>query len=216
MQTLIKSDEINISELIEIQEASQKLIKQEIKDEPNLVGINDLSEEIPPWKSLRQWLVDYRTFLDLQKIANRIGTDINTLESFIIMEPSRLSEGFCYLNPIQLSKLSSILHFYGFKPEKGILKEYSIDHISTIVCIYFNIPPGVFQSQTRKREVVQARQIAMWLSKKHTKNSLSVIGSEIGDKDHATVVYACKTVESLIETEKRFKVQVGEIEKKLK
>jgi chromosomal replication initiator protein len=56
----------------------------------------------------------------------------------------------------------------------------------------------------------------MYFSKNLTKSSLATIGSQIGDKDHATVLHACKTVNNLLETDKRFKVQIDEIEKRLK
>ncbi len=56
----------------------------------------------------------------------------------------------------------------------------------------------------------------MYFAKIFTKNSLSVIGSIIGGKDHATVLHACRTVQNLMETDKKFKQYVDEIEKKLK
>jgi chromosomal replication initiator protein len=85
-----------------------------------------------------------------------------------------------------------------------------------VVCNYYNIGLEQLQSKTRKREIVQARQVAMFFSKTLTKSSLATIGSQIGGKDHATVLHACKTVNNLIETDKRFRMQVDEIEKKLK
>jgi chromosomal replication initiator protein len=63
---------------------------------------------------------------------------------------------------------------------------------------------------------VQARQIAMYFAKNLTKSSLATIGSQIGGKDHATVLHACKTVNNLIDTDKRFRGYIDEIEKKLK
>ena len=72
------------------------------------------------------------------------------------------------------------------------------------------------KSKTRKREIVQARQVAMYFSKNLTKSSLATIGSQIGGKDHATVLHACKTVNNLVETDKTFRNQIEELEKKLK
>ena len=95
-------------------------------------------------------------------------------------------------------------------------REISIDYIQKVVCNYYNIGLEMLQSKTRKREIVQARQVAMFFSKSMTKSSLATIGSQIGGKDHATVLHACKTVNNLIETDKRFRLQVDEIEKKLK
>jgi chromosomal replication initiator protein len=99
---------------------------------------------------------------------------------------------------------------------KNSTKEISIDYIQKVVCDYFNLPVEVINSKTRKREIVQARQLAMYFSKKHTKNSLNTIGLHCGNKDHATVLHAVKTVNNLIETDKQFRVYVDEIDRKLK
>ncbi len=99
---------------------------------------------------------------------------------------------------------------------KNTRKEISIDYIQKVVCDYFGMPVGLIASKTRKREIVQARQIAMYFAKLMTKSSLSTIGSRIGSKDHATVLHACKTVNNLIDTDKRFKGFIVDIEKKLK
>ena len=95
-------------------------------------------------------------------------------------------------------------------------KDISVDYIQKIVCDYFDISPDQLHSKTRKREIVQARQIAMYFSKSLTKSSLASIGSQIGGKDHATVLHACKTVNNLIDTDKQFRQTVNNIEKKLR
>ncbi len=99
---------------------------------------------------------------------------------------------------------------------KNNKKEISISNIQKVVCDYFNIHVDQLQVKTRKREIVQARQVAMFFSKNMTKASLASIGSQIGGKDHATVLHACKTVNNLIETDKRFMQSIKDIEKKLK
>lgn len=92
----------------------------------------------------------------------------------------------------------------------------SIDKIQKVVCDYFELSMDVLHSKSRKREIVQARQIAMYLAKNHTKNSLQNIGSQIGKRDHATVLHACKTVNNLMDTDKGFKSSLKELELKLK
>ncbi|MBW6492108.1 MAG: chromosomal replication initiator protein DnaA [Lentimicrobium sp.] len=99
---------------------------------------------------------------------------------------------------------------------KNSSKEISIDYIQKVVCDFFNIHVDHLNSKTRKREIVQARQLAMFFSKKHTKSSLATIGLHCGNKDHATVLHACRTVNNLIETDKQFRNYVEEIEKKIK
>ena len=93
--------------------------------------------------------------------------------------------------------------------------EITVPKIQSAVCNYFNISADQFMSKTRKREIVQARQIAMYLSRNLTKTSLASIGSQLGGKDHATVLHACNTVCDLMDTDRGFRGYVTEIEKQL-
>jgi chromosomal replication initiator protein len=98
---------------------------------------------------------------------------------------------------------------------KNTTREISIDYIQKVVCDYFDMPIELLKSKTRKREIVQARQLAMYFSKQLTKNSLASIGAQCGNKDHATVLHACRTVNNLTETDKRFRTYVEDLRKKL-
>lgn len=98
---------------------------------------------------------------------------------------------------------------------KNTAKEVSIEYIQKVVCDYFDIEMETLKSKTRKREIVQARQIAMYFSKKLTKSSLANIGAHSGGRDHATVLHACRTVNDLSETDKQFKAYLNDLEKKL-
>lgn len=101
------------------------------------------------------------------------------------------------------------------KMVKKPASELTVEKIQEVVCGHFNISAELLQEKTRKREVVQARQLAMYFCKNYTKASLSYIGNQIGRKDHATVLYACKAVADLMETDRKFKIQVEEIQRKL-
>ncbi|MES2837989.1 MAG: chromosomal replication initiator protein DnaA [Bacteroidota bacterium] len=98
---------------------------------------------------------------------------------------------------------------------KNTAREVSIDYIQKVVSDYFDLPIELMKSKTRKREVVQARQIAMYFSKQMTKASLATIGMQCGGKDHATVLHACKTVNNLMDTDKRFKQYIDELDKRI-
>ena len=98
---------------------------------------------------------------------------------------------------------------------KNTAREVSIEYIQKVVCDYFDLPLEILKSKTRKREVVQARQISMYFSKKMTKSSLANIGAHCGGKDHATVLHACRTVTNLSETDKQFRSYLEDLEKKL-
>lgn len=95
-------------------------------------------------------------------------------------------------------------------------KVNTVERIRDVVCDHFSLSVDAISTKSRKREVVQARQIAMYLSKQMTKNSLASIGDLIGQRDHATVLHACKIVGDLIEIDKGFRTSVKEIEAKLK
>ena len=98
---------------------------------------------------------------------------------------------------------------------KNTKKEVSIDYIQKVVSKYFDMDVATLQSKTRKRHIVQARQLAMYFAKRMTKSSLASIGSQIGHRDHATVLHACKTVDNLTETDKQFRKYVDDLTKKL-
>lgn len=93
--------------------------------------------------------------------------------------------------------------------------EITIARVQKTVCEYFNIPKEILISKSRKRQIVQARQIAMYMSRTLVGCSLSSIGAELGGKDHATVLHACNTVTDLMQTDKMFKQYVADIEKML-
>lgn len=94
--------------------------------------------------------------------------------------------------------------------------ELSLERIRTAVCDYFKITPELIVSKTRKREIVQARQITMYLVRNLTKASLASIGSQMGGKDHATVLHACSTVSDLIDTDRNIRKYVSDLERQLK
>lgn len=145
----------------------------------------------------------------IEYIASNITVNIRELEGALI---SLLAQSTLNRKEINISLARQVID----KLVKNSKKEISVDYIQKIVCDYFEISPDQLHSKTRKREIVQARQIAMYFSKSLTKASLASIGSQIGGKDHATVLHACKTVNNLIDTDKRFKKTVDNIEKKLK
>jgi hypothetical protein len=99
---------------------------------------------------------------------------------------------------------------------KSTAKEISIEYIQKIVCDYFGIPVESINAKTRKREIVQVRQISMYFAKKYTHLPLSVIGAYCGNKDHATVLHACRTIRNLSETDKKMKQYISDIDKKMK
>jgi chromosomal replication initiator protein len=155
----------------------------------------------------------YNEGLELPKevveyLAYSITTNIRELEGALI---SLLAQSSLNKKAITLDLAKQMID----KFVKNTAREVSIDYIQKVVCDYFDLPIELLKSKTRKREVVQARQIAMYFAKKMTKSSLANIGMHCGGKDHATVLHACKTVNNLIDTDKRFRGYVNDLEKKI-
>jgi chromosomal replication initiator protein len=171
----------------------------------------------PPDFETRVAILKHKAYLDginipfevMEYVATHIATNVRELEGAMI---SLLAQSTLNKKEITLDLAMEMID----KLIKNTKREISIDYIQKVVCSFFNVQVEMLLSNTRKREIVQARQIAMFFSKNLTKASLATIGAQIGGKDHATVLHACKTVNNLIETDKRFKNQVEEIEKKLK
>ncbi len=97
-----------------------------------------------------------------------------------------------------------------------INKEITVEYIQKLVAEHFNIPVEKLQGETRKRSIVIARQLSMYLAKNMTDKSLKAIGEIFGGRDHSTVIYSCKTVQDLMETDPFFKDTVAELERKIK
>lgn len=144
----------------------------------------------------------------VEYLAYSITTNIRELEGALI---SLIAQSSLNKKAITLELAKSMID----KFVKNTAREVSIDYIQKVVCDYFDLPIELLKSKTRKREVVQARQIAMFFSKKMTKASLASIGAQCGGKDHATVLHACKTVNNLLDTDKRFRGYIQDLEKKI-
>ena len=144
----------------------------------------------------------------VEYLAYSITTNIRELEGALI---SLIAQSSLNKKSITLDLAKKMID----KFVKNTAREVSIDYIQKVVCDYFDLNIELLKSKTRKREVVQARQIAMFFSKKLTKSSLANIGAHCGGKDHATVLHACKTVNNLMDTDKTFRGYIADLDKKI-
>ncbi len=95
-------------------------------------------------------------------------------------------------------------------------KEITVDFIQNLVADHFDVPVGKLAGKTRKRSIVIARQLSMYLAKNLTNKSLKAIGENFGGRDHSTVIYSCKAVQDLLDTDMIFKDTVADLEKKIR
>ena len=143
----------------------------------------------------------------IDHVARNIKTNIRELEGAII---SLIAQSSFNKREVTLELAQQVVE----KFVKNTKREVSIDYIQKVVSDYFEMDVATLQSKTRKRHIVQARQLAMFFAKKFTKASLASIGSQIGKRDHATVLHACKTVDNLAETDKQFRKYIDDLNKK--
>lgn len=97
-----------------------------------------------------------------------------------------------------------------------IRQQRIISYIISIVGNYYDMDDNYYYTKYRKREIVFARQVAMYLTCKYSTMTLGKIGAKFGNKDHATVLHAKKVVKDLIVTYDKIKKQIEEIENLIK
>lgn len=98
---------------------------------------------------------------------------------------------------------------------KTSAREMTIENIQKVVCEHFHLTYDKLMAKTRRREIVQARQITMYLAKKFTKNSLKNIGAHFGGYDHTTVIHSCQTVQNLMDTDTEYRDQLQDLQQKV-
>ena len=168
---------------------------------------------------------DYTTRLNMLKLRS-LREGVNISDDILEFLASRIKSNFRELEGALISLIAQTTFLKedaSIDMAKRITEnivdetavELSIDKVQEAVCAYFNITRDQMLSPSRKRQIVQARQISMYLSRNLTNSSLSVIAVQSGGKDHATVLHACNTVTDLMATDRLFKQYVLDIQKNL-
>ncbi|MBP3679118.1 MAG: chromosomal replication initiator protein DnaA [Bacteroidaceae bacterium] len=145
----------------------------------------------------------------IEYIAENTNESVRELEGII---NSLLAQSILFKREIDMNLAERIVR----KAVRNVNKPITIEGIISSVCSHFNLDESAVYTKTRKRDVVQVRQISMYLAKKHTDISASKIGQLIGNRDHATVLHACKIIKDLIEVDKSFKSEIEDIESSFK
>lgn len=139
-------------------------------------------------------------------IAENVHESVRDLEGIII---SLMAHSTIYNREVDIDLAERVIKKAVRMVEN---KPLSVEDILDKVCDHYQVDISAVFTKTRKREIVQVRQIAMYLAKKHTEASSAKIGQLIGKRDHATVLHACKMVEGQLQVDKGFRNQVEEIE----
>ncbi len=145
----------------------------------------------------------------IEYLAYSVDTNIRELEGVLISLIAHASLNRVEIN-LELAKqtLKNIV--------QDIETEVGIDYIQKTVAEYFKVEVESLKDKIRKKEIVIARQVAMYFSKEYTNHSLKAIGYHFGGRDHSTVIHAVQSVNDMIDTNANFKSSVEELKKKLK
>jgi len=142
----------------------------------------------------------------VEYLAYRIVTNVREIEGAII---SLMAQSSLNKKQITMDLAKQMID----KFVRNTAHKISLDYIQKVTCDFFKIPVNEIFTSSRKRDIVIVRQTAMFFAKKYTELSLAEIGMKCGNKDHATVLHACKTIENLKETDRKFKDKLDEIDK---
>lgn len=142
-------------------------------------------------------------------ICYNIKNNVRELEGVII---SMIAQSTLNQKEIDLALTKEIVQQFISQVDK----EITVENIKKLVADHFKVPVEKLQGKTRKRDVVIARQLSMYLAKNFTNVSLKIIGENFGGRDHSTVIYSVKAVRDMMDTDMLFKDTVVELEKKVK
>ncbi len=150
--------------------------------------------------NLSEELVEY--------ICHHVKNNVRELEGVLISLVARASLNKTIIN---LDLIREVVEQFVSTDSK----EISVENIKKLVAEHFELPIEKLHGTTRKRQIVIARQLSMYLAKSFTTSSLKSIGSNFGGKDHSTVIYSIKAVQDLMDTDTLFKETVQQLEKKV-
>lgn len=169
-----------------------------------------------PDKDLRKQILNHKILTDgldisdkvVDFIAENVTQNVRDLEGIIV---SLMAHSIINNREIDMTLVKRVME-QNIRFEK---KKITVSKIQETVSDYFSIKKDLIQSASRKREIVQARQVTMYFIKQHTELSLSQIGVHVGNRNHATVLHACNTVRNQLEIDNTFKSDIDEIERLL-
>lgn len=145
----------------------------------------------------------------VEYIANSIDSNIRELEGAMVslIAKATLSQSEIDLGLAKNTVQQIVQNFEN--------QEISIDAIQKEVGEYLGISVEDMQSKVRKKEIVLARQIAMYFAKEYTEFSLKSIGYHFGGRDHSTVIHAITCINDYLEERKEVKMYVDDIRQRL-
>jgi len=144
----------------------------------------------------------------IEYIASNVTSNIRELEGALIRLLAYSSLNSKDISP---SIAKDVLKNLSLKTKKKLM----IEEIQKIVSDHYNVPDDMLRAKTRTKEIAFVRQVAMYLSKELTQNSLKTIGLHFGGRDHSTVIHALQCIEKHLRQDSKMKQELGELRNKL-
>ena len=221
-----KTQDIFFNIFNQLQQTNKQIILTSDKPPKDLEGISDRLINRFKWGLTADVKApDFETRLAI--LEAKLGTDIEKV-------PKKVMEFVCFNIKKNIRELEGVLislmahanlndESVDINLAKEVIRKFvthenksiSVENIAKLVAEHFSVSMDKLHSNTRKRDVVTARQLSMYLAKNFTKSSLKEIGHHLGGKDHSTVIYSINTVKDLIHTDPLFKETVAELKKKV-
>ncbi len=142
-------------------------------------------------------------------ISYHIKDNIRELEGVLI---SLLAQSSLNRKAVDLQLAKEVIQKFVSDMSRGV----TIEHIQELVADAFDIAVEHINAKTRKRSVVIARQLSMYLAKNYTNLSLKAIGEYFGGQHHSTVIYSCKAIQDMLDTDVKFRKKVADLERQVK
>jgi chromosomal replication initiator protein len=146
----------------------------------------------------------------LNYIAGQIDSNVRELEGALLRV-----KAFANMKqaPITTSLVADALKSLNLSGKNAQL---TIDEIQEVVAKYYNVTVADLKGRKRVKQIVMPRQIAMYLARELTENSLPRIGQEFGGKDHTTVIHACDKIAKEVSANADLKAEIVDLKNKLR
>ena len=177
--------------IAELEKPDEQLCIDILHNKMAMDGLNDIPEDV----------VHY-----IAKVAN---SSVRDLEGVV---NSLLAYSVVYNSKVDMRLAERVIK----RAVKVDDKPLTIDDILDSVCSHYNVTPSAVSSKSRKRDLVTARQVSMYLAQKYTRMTAGRIGKLIGGRDHSTVIHSTTQVEQRLQTDAAFKAEMLSIENSFK
>ena len=142
----------------------------------------------------------------LEMIASRISSNVRALEGALI---KALAVAELQGERLTANSLENVL------PKEGQRPRLTIDHIKDEVATRYNLKTKDLEGSSRRKEINQARQVAIYLAREMTDHSFPAIGRHFGNRDHSTIMHSYMKIKSLLDETPLLHVEISEMQESL-